>query len=256
MKDYLLTEHLIEEKGLIEDIPIIRFNLKETKAKVPTIILYHGWSSSKESQRLRGFILANLGYQVIIPDLIHHGERSRLENYDAENSVKYLWPTIINSMDEANKIIDYCTMNFQADSDRIGLFGHSMGGFISAGVFTYNENIKTSVVLNSSFNWRHFNQILKKEMGLAEDRFYEEEEKLDSIDPINHLGLITDRPLLLLHGSSDSVVSIESQREFYSQIKSLYSDKSRVQLIEYSNLDHFVTTNMMEEAAIWFKKYL
>ena len=256
MKDYMFTEHLIEERGFIHDIPIIRLSLKKTEGKVPTIILYHGWSSSKESQRLRGFILANLGYQVIIPDSIYHGERDRLENYGVENSIKYFWPTILNSMDEANKIIHYCTKNYQADPDRIGLFGHSMGGFISAAIFTYDEGIKTAVVLNSSFNWGHSNQILKKAMGLTDDRFYKEEEKLNSIDPINNLRLIVDRPLLLLHGSNDSVVNIESQRMFYDEIKSLYSDKSLIQLIEYSNLDHFVTTNMMEEAAIWFKKYL
>ena len=257
MKDYLFTEHLTEKRETIYDIPIIRFKLKDHKEQIPTIIFYHGWSSNKESQRLRGFILANLGYQVIIPDAIHHGDRNRLENYDGGNSVKYFWPTILNNIEEAPKIVEYCINHFNADPRRIGVIGHSMGGFTAAGVFTYNKDIKTSVVLNGSFNWKHSNQILKDVMGLNnKNEFQAEEERINAIDPMNNQELLIDRPILLLHGGHDRVVNIESQKLFYKEVKSKYSDKSRLQLIEYNNLDHFVTTNMMDEAAIWFKKYL
>lgn len=257
MKDYLCVEHLIEEKIFIDNIPVIRFNLKTNKDKIPTIILYHGWSSNKESQRLRGFILANLGYQVIIPDAIHHGDRGRLESYNAENSVKYFWPTIFNNIEEAKKIIDYCVKNCNTDANRIGIIGHSMGGFTSAGIFTYNKQIKTAVILNGSFNWKQSNEILKKMIGLEEkDNKSDIEDKINTIDPMANMGHIIDRPILLLHGSHDSLVDIESQRIFYKKIKPLYSDKSLIKLIEYNNLNHFVTTNMMEESAIWFKKFL
>lgn len=73
---------------------------------------------------------------------------------------------------------------------------------------------------------------------------------------MNNLDLIINRPTLLLHGFNDQVVKIDSQMVFYEKIRPLYSDQSSIQLIEYINLGHFVTTNMMEEAAIWFKKYL
>lgn len=257
MRDYLYTEHLIEERGFIDDISLIRFNLKNNKEKIPTIIMYHGWGSNKESQRLRAFILANLGYQVIIPDAIYHGERNRLEKYDAKTSTKYFWPTILNNIEEAKKLLDYCIMHYNVDPDRIGIIGHSMGGFTAAGVFTYNEQIKTVVILNGSFNWKQANQMLKKMIGLEDNNsFVEEEKKVNLIDPMNNMELILDRPVLLLHGSHDSVVNIESQRLFFEEVKPQYSDKSLIQLIEYNNLNHFVTTNMMEEAAIWFKKYL
>lgn len=256
MRDYLYTEHLIEERGYIDDISLIRMNLKYNKGKVPTIIMYHGWSSDKESQRLRAFILANLGYQVLIPDAINHGDRDRLENYDAEDAAKYFWPTVLNNIEEAKKLIDYCILHCNSDPERIGVIGHSMGGFSAAGVFTYNEFIKTAVILNGSFNWRHFNQIVKKGMSIDDNRFDKEEERLDSIDPMNNLGLIINRPVLLLHGSDDRVVSIESQRAFYREIKPLYSDKSKIQLIEYNDLGHFVSTKMMSDTAIWFRKNL
>lgn len=249
LKNYLKTAHLIEEKSFIDDIPMIRFNLKENKGKVPTIILYHGWSSNKEAQRLRGFILANLGFQVIIPDAIHHGERNMLDNFDEEQTVQYFWPTIMKNMEEVNKIMDYSIEHYNADADRFGVTGHSMGGFTAAGVFTHNKHIKTVVVLNGSFNWHGANEIFKKYLGLEGDT-------TNPLDPMMNQELLIDRPILLLHGASDSVVNIESQRVFYKKIKELYNNESLIQLIEYENLGHFVTTNMMDDAGRWFKKYL
>ncbi len=57
-------------------------------------------------------------------------------------------------------------------------------------------------------------------------------------------------------GDSDSVVSIESQRIFYKKAELLYEDKQKIKFIEYPNLNHFVTTNMMEECISWFYRYL
>lgn len=247
--NYLKTEHLIEEKGYVQGIPIIRFKLKDSKENLPTIIFYHGWSSNKESQRLRGFILANLGFQVIIPDAIYHGERNRLDNYDVDNSVRYMWPTIMNNMEEAGMLIDYCVKNYHADPSKIGVIGHSMGGFTAAGVFTHNKHIKTAVILNGSFNWKGANEIFKRNLQV-------EEEADNPLDPMINQELLRDRPILLLHGAADNVVSIESQRIFYHDVKNKYKDESLIQMVEYDNLGHFVTTNMMDDGASWFRKYL
>ena len=73
---------------------------------------------------------------------------------------------------------------------------------------------------------------------------------------MNNLELLKNRPILILHGDSDSIVSIESQRIFYQRIEPLYQNKQKIKFIEYPNLNHFVTTNMMEESINWFYRYL
>ncbi len=73
---------------------------------------------------------------------------------------------------------------------------------------------------------------------------------------MNNLESIIDRPLLMLHGDSDSLVDIEAQREFFKKVSPLYRGSERLKFIEYPKLNHFVTTNMIEEAAIWFGEYL
>ena len=59
---YLLNNENIGEEDInIKDIPCIRLIPKRRGGPLPTIIFYHGWSSTKENQRFRGFILSNLG---------------------------------------------------------------------------------------------------------------------------------------------------------------------------------------------------
>lgn len=255
MTNYLESNNIIEEKIYIGEIPAILFRPKNGKGLYTTIIFYHGWSSKKEFQRMRGFILSSMGYQVIIPDAIYHGERNPIE-YNANNS-KYFWDVIFNNLDESNYIIEELITKYDADPNRIGVIGNSMGGITAAGVFTHNPNIKALVVLNGSCGWQNSNQIFKKTLGITmTEDMRKIENKINETDPINNLKLLKDRPILMLHGASDSIVDIESQRLFYKEILPLYEDKKDIKLIEYPRLDHFVTTNMMEESAKWFHRYL
>ncbi|WP_352419481.1 alpha/beta fold hydrolase [Proteiniborus sp.] len=256
MNNYLRADSIIEEKIYIGEIPAILFRPKEAKDLLPTIIFYHGWSSSKELQRIRGFILSAVGYQVIIPDAINHGERNPIDYNDIKNG-RYFWDTIFKNLDESNDIIHELILKYNTDPNRIGVMGNSMGGFTAAGVFTHNPKLKSLIVLNGSCAWQNSNKIFKKALGINEvEEFKEIEDKINEIDPINNLQLLKDRPILMLHGDSDSVVSVESQRLFYKEIMPLYQDKNRIELIEYPNLNHFVTTNMMEESISWFYKYM
>lgn len=248
--------NIIERNIEIGDIPTIVLTPKGDFKLYPTIIFYHGWSSNKELQRFRGFILSSIGYQVIIPDAVYHGERNPLSNYGHTNAVKYFWNIVLKNIKESNDVINYSIKNLKADPNRIGVAGHSMGGFTTAGVFAKNEQIKASVVFNGSFNWRNSNMIFKESLKDFEESNNDLEELIDSLDPSQNLNALIDRPILLLHGRDDLVVNINPQREFYEKILPLYNDKTKIKFIEYYYLGHFVTTNMMEEACNWFNKYL
>lgn len=257
MTNYLRTDYILEEQISIGEIPAILFRPKEDKGLLPTIIFYHGWSSDKESQRMRGFILSSVGYQVLIPDAINHGERNPLHYYDIQDATKYFWNTIFANIEESSMVIDGLVSQFNADPNRLGVIGNSMGGFTAVGVFTHNPRIKTLVVLNGSCCWESANRIFKESFQIITTGEQKQmEEKISKMDPMNNLELIVDRPILLLHGDDDSVVSIESQRIFYDKIEPMYQQKEKIEFVQYPNLNHFVTTNMMEESIAWFNKYL
>lgn len=257
MVDYLKSKHILEERINIDGIPAILFRPKEEEGLLPTIIFYHGWSSNKEKQRLRGFILASLGYQVAIPDAIYHGEREPLSSYNVKNASKYFWQVIFNNMEEASAIIDKLVSEYDADANRIGVIGHSMGGFTAAGIFTHNPRIKALVVLNGSCYWENSNEFFERNLHIGEGQKDEVvRERVSQLDPMNNIDLIVNRPILMLHGDKDTSVPIESQKLFYDKVQPMYEDKDRIKLVSYPNLNHFVTTNMMEETIGWFSRYL
>lgn len=254
----MLDSNFIEqERHMVGEIPLIRLVPKHTEKPYKTIVFYHGWSSSKEVQLMRGMILASFGYQLILPDSINHGERGTVDYSAPEEVVKHFWPTVLKNIDEYGKIRDYAIENFHASKDGMGVSGNSMGGFTASGIFTYNPEVSTAVILNGSANWTGANFIFKELVdGQLPDWLKEEEKKINQIDPMNHLDKIVDRPLLMLHGEADSVVDIKSQREFYDTASALYSDKDKINLIEYTNLNHIVSTSMMEESVKWFKEFI
>lgn len=262
MDDYLKSDYIIEDRIFVDKIPAILFRPKEKKGLLPSIILYHGWSSNKERQRMRGFILAAAGYQVIIPDAIYHGERNPLSDYDAKNIGKYFWSVILNNLEESSTIIDELISKYNSDPDRIGICGHSMGGFTASGIFANNPNVKALVVFNGSCAWEHTNEIYSAFFNKESiektnaEKLYVLKDKIAKLDPMNNLKLLKNRPVLLLHGDSDNSVPVESQRLFYKTVQPIYDDKDKIKYIEYPNLNHFVTTNMMEECIAWFYKYL
>lgn len=250
MKDYLHTNHISEERIKMGEISALLFRPKGIEEALPTIIFYHGWGSNKESQRIRGLIYASVGFQVLIPDAIYHGERNPIE-YTWENG-KYFWKTIFNNVEESKILIDRLIKDYKANPDKISVIGSSMGGFTAAGVFTHNPLIKSLVVFNGSCAWENSNESLIENLELViTDEIKEILDEMTKLDPINHLDKLKDRDILMLHGDMDSSVSIDSQRLFLKEIRPLYMDKNRIQLIEYPNLNHYITTNMMEESIKW-----
>jgi hypothetical protein len=253
MNDYLNSSFICERNIKIHEIPAIIFRPKEVKAPIPTIVFYHGWSSSKELQRLRGFILASVGYQVVIPDAAYHGERNPLQQYGQDAAMKYFWDIIFSNMEEFKTIKDDMELNYEADPKRIAVMGNSMGGFTSAGIFAQSEDLKALIVLNGCCGWESFNSNIDVP---TTEKVETIRRRVKHMDPMNNLDVLKDRPILLLHGDSDIVVPVGSQRIFYKKIKTLYEDKNKIKLIEYPRLNHFVTTNMMEESINWLGKYL
>ena len=248
-------DHTLERKIYIGNIPVIRFIPKEKKEdKYKTIVFYHGWSSNKESQRLRAYILASLGYQVIVPDAINHGERGIVDYLDPSVGVDKFWPTVIENIKEFNKIKKYIVNFLNGDMEKIAVTGNSMGGITAAGILANDDDIKTGVVLNGSCNWTMTNEIFRDMLKIDNDTIFRNiEDSIYDIDPINNLNNLKGKNILLQHGLSDSVVNIKPQISFFNRLN---KKDTNVELIRYENLNHFVTTNMMEEMINWFDKYL
>jgi len=238
-------------KEEINGVPCLKFKPKGYKGLLPTVIYYHGWHSSKESKKFQAMTIASFGYQVIVPDALHHGDRDVIDHDNPKNFERYLWQIILQSVNESKKFIEIIINDHEADSTRIGVMGSSMGTITAGGVFVENPELKCLVGLNGTFAWQE--AIKKNDLPTSLRNI----ELIEYYDPMYNGDKIKERPILILHGKNDTSVPIDSQRLFFEEMLPMYiGNPQKLELIEYSNVNHRITTGMIESAITWFKKHL
>jgi uncharacterized protein len=237
-----------EQKIMIGRIPAVQITCGECSKGV--IVFYHGWSSQKELQSLRGHILAAYCYDVIIPDAIYHGERGPID-YNAEASYPLFWETIFQNVEEASQIVAY----IKTWKPRIPLavMGHSMGGISTLGVMTHCQEYNTAVSLNGSGWWDESERRFRAALHIDKpEEFVEVTKKINALDPYTHMDQLRGRSVLALNGGADSTVDSAAQ-EMYMEKMSGCADIN-ICFQTYPGLCHFVTTNMMDDAIQWINK--
>jgi dienelactone hydrolase len=250
------NEFVAIERIHIGGIPCLKIRPKGSRGQMPTVIFYHGWSSNKEYQRFRGVSLATYGYQLILPDALHHGERNPIQYDDPKMMEEYFWKVVFQNVEESSMLIEGIIENHDGDPHRIGVMGSSMGGFSASGVFVHNPQIKCLINFNGSCAWGKAEEIFRQKGRIpAADPSHLE--ILAQYDPLQQKEALGGRPILMLHGSEDSSVPIDCQRIFYQEAAPLYKDEpEKLQLQEVPRLNHYITTGMLEEAILWLEKYL
>jgi dienelactone hydrolase len=250
------TELVAIERVAIGGIPCLKIRPKGSRDQLPTLIFYHGWSSNKEYQKFRGVSLATYGYQVILPDALHHGERNPIQYDDPKMMEVYFWKVVLQNVEESRTLIQEIVENHDGDPRRIGVMGSSMGGFSASGVFVHNSQVQCLVNFNGSCAWAKAEEIFRQS-GKIPPADPSHLEMLAQYDPSQQKEALRGRPILMLHGDADSSVPIDCQRVFYQEASPLYKEApEKLRLQEIPRLDHYITTGMLEEAIIWLKKYL
>lgn len=250
------NDFILMERDEIGGIPCLIIRQRKKEGPFPTVLYYHGWGSNKENQIFKGSVIASCGYQVVIPDSIYHGERDPITHNAGGIIEKYFWEVVINSVEESKILIDNIVENYKTDRSRIGVMGHSMGGFIASGIFTANAIIKCLVNYNGACAWIKADELFRKthnQPPTTEDDVL----RLSKFDLTINISRLKLRPILLVHGDSDTSVPIESQEIFYKDVAPLYKENpEQLRFSKYQKLDHYITLGMLEEGILWLKKYL
>lgn len=238
----------------------------------PVIIFNHGYIPPDQYRTAARYVayvdqLARNGYIVFMPDYRGHGE-SEGEARGAYGSPDYVID-VLNAIASMQQYPD-------ADPNRIGMWGHSMGGYITLRSMVVGEDIKAGViwagvvasypdliarwsrntataevVTRTPFPGRRWRTELSETYGSPQDNpaFWE------SISANSYLADLSG-PLQLHHGTGDTSVPVGFSETLYQQ--TLTAEKV-VEFYIYQDADHNLSNPFslaMQRSIQFFDQYL
>lgn len=245
----------------VQNIPLLELSSKNEIYKKPILFILHGYLGRKESGLEIGYRFAKKHSLVILFDAYLHGELETAEfrNSDLLEKASRMLEIMQKTTDSISTILTEYENEGFADITRTGLLGFSMGGNI---VYNYlsrgeNSNINAAVCFISTPAWKNaFDRYRKQTPGADKYLTQEIMDTVERTQPSNSLANFKDVPLLMLNGEKDEKASIEEARECYSRLRAIYSKKSHVKLIEYKEVGHEITSEMLDEAEAWIHKFV
>lgn len=120
------------------------------------------------------------------------------------------------------------------DANRIGIWGWSYGGYMSAlCLFKAPEVFKMAIAVAPVTNWRYYDSVYTERfMGLPKDNA----SGYDDNSPINHVEKLMGK-LLLVHGTGDDNVHFQNTMELADR---LIQANKQFELMVYPDENHFI----------------
>ena len=187
-------------------------NIPQGEGPFPVIVMAHGYIDPVQFSTLDYSVryadaLTEAGYIAIHPNLRGYGPSEDGENVlgtgDAIDVLNLI--ALIRQQAGSEGLLK------QADSERIGLWGHSMGGVVVMRTLIVDQQVKAgllyaSINADESINLSHF-----EKDGRGNEKTDAPREILNLLSPKNYLDQIT-APLAIFHGGKDDVVPVNWSR--------------------------------------------
>ena len=202
--------------------------------KYPVLVhIYAGPQAPRVRNRFGGAwylwhqMLAQQGYVIWMCD-------NRSASY---RSSKHVWPIHRNLAENELKDIeigvDWLKRQPWVDPDRIGIWGWSYGGYMTAYAMTHSDNFKMGISGAPVTDWRNYDSIYTERlMGLPQDN-QAGYEKTSVVKAANNL----HGKLLLIHGSVDENVHMSNSLQL---AKELQESGKQFELMIYPDTRHSV----------------
>lgn len=174
---------------------------------LPTVFFHHGFTSSKELSAFFGYLLAQAGMRVVLPEADGHGER-----FDGDEQARLgrFWHILRRSLDELPALQAHCVSQGWTTPDCMAVAGSSMGGFAALGCLARDSRLRAAACFMGSAYFEALSATLYPPAQPL---------RLDDVDPSQHLDRLVDRPLFLWHGDCDPIVPVSHAQQLHDALR-------------------------------------
>jgi hypothetical protein len=209
----------------------------------------HGLGGRKEGLLPTLYAFARHGMRAAALDARRHGERPGAEEREDRLAQDYLgtmYEMISGTAKDIGALLDHL------GDERAAIHGISLGGYIAFAAMLDEPRLAVAAVAMGSPDWlgplRESGIDLEGPIAAA----------LKQINPLDRAEFTyPPRPLLMLHGTDDDVVSAAGVQALYERLRPSYAAApERLELALFPGLGHEYTTEMLERSIAWTKRYL
>ncbi len=195
------------------------------EGKLPCVILMHGLGGDKRMFQMLWGPLTQAGYALFAIDAQYHGERKPNDNIPFFGLYPYRTrDALIQTVIDLRRGVDYLETRPEIDPKRIGYIGASMGGILGAIFAGVDTRVQAPILLVAGGDWKILME--KSSLSLWKDLMQKNPEQanealriMDVVDPINWVGRISPRPVLMINGDADKVVPVESNKALHESAR-------------------------------------
>nr|WP_318383271.1 esterase [uncultured Enterobacter sp.] len=213
---------------------------------LPTVVFYHGYTSSKLVYSYFAVALAQAGFRVVMPDAPDHGARF---GGDADARLTQFWPILHGNLTEfAGLQAALYTEGLIADK-RLAVGGASMGGMSALGIMTQHPEVNCVACLMGSGYFTSLSRTLFPPVDAQAVA------PLADWDVTHQLARLADRPLLLWHGEADDVVpAVETLRLQQALVQAGLD--ARLTCLWEAGVAHRITPTALDATVRFFRTHL
>jgi Dipeptidyl aminopeptidases/acylaminoacyl-peptidases len=232
-----MTKKILRRTDMIRlgggDVPSLLLR-PDIDARVPAVLLLHGYSSSKEVlSNTMGVALALRGIASLSFDLPLHGRRDEDMFEEAKTNPFGLLQHWKSALVEAKEAIAWLASHESVDPRHIGIAGYSLGSYIALQTAAAEKQVKCVVVAAGgdlpATPWTSMVRMVT--------------------DPLSSVRKLKGRPLLMLHGINDRTIRRE-------QAQVLYDAASDPKTVKWYEAGHVLPPKSADDAAKWLVEHL
>ena len=185
--------------------------MRPTGAERPPCALFlHGLGGDKDQARLVAALLAPHGVAVLAIDAALHGDRAPEGGLDEAALAGDFFTTggpLVRTVIDNRRAIDYIATRDDVDAQRIVVVGASMGAILGSVLSAVDERVDATALIVGGGDWATL--LATSEHPLARrlrDAGAGDGTMLARVDPVNFIGHISPRPVLMVNGTTDEIM--------------------------------------------------